>query len=379
VAFKNRIVGLIEMSPKELKANPKNWRVHPKRQMEGLQGVLSDVGWVDTIMFNEVTEHIVDGHARVELAIREKEEKVPVLIVHLTQEEEEEVLATFDPTSAMAHTNREKLAAILLNLRSGDERVNKLKEAIARTHKLISPAPKFNEPGTVISTDVKRGDVFYVGTHKVMCGSATSEEDVETLIADDEVALTLTDPPYNVNYPYNSYKDNLTPDEYSAFVKAFVTLALSVSPAVIVTVGKKNEKYYYRQFDIEDSTYWNKGYSNTNGIWTKVMLLEPILMLGEKPKGKFLPTDYFDYHTDRFDGLRDKHSCPKPVPLWKDIIMAYTDIGDAVYDGFGGSGTTAVVCENTGRLSYTMEIDPVYCELILQRVESMVGKKRDKV
>jgi hypothetical protein len=119
--FRSRIVGEGELRPSELLDNPKNWRKHPKAQLDALQGLLSEVGWVQRVIVNRTTGHIVDGHARVELARQRKEPTVPVLYVALTEEEEALVLATIDPIGGMAETDQEALAKILEGLSPRDE------------------------------------------------------------------------------------------------------------------------------------------------------------------------------------------------------------------------------------------------------------------
>jgi len=100
--WRNRIVEHAEVDPRTLKANPKNWRTHPRAQQEALSGVLREVGWVQDVIVNKRTGFVVDGHARIELAIAAKE-NVPVKYVDLTEKEEELVLASLDPLTSMGH------------------------------------------------------------------------------------------------------------------------------------------------------------------------------------------------------------------------------------------------------------------------------------
>lgn len=92
------------MAPSELTANPKNWRSHGKAQRAALSGLLGEVGVVQGVVFNKRTGLLVDGHLRVELAVKNGEDTVPVTVVDLSEEEEALVLATLDPIGAMAGT-----------------------------------------------------------------------------------------------------------------------------------------------------------------------------------------------------------------------------------------------------------------------------------
>jgi len=109
----NRIVGHGSERPDQLLANPDNWRIHPREQQSALGAVLDSVGWVQNIVVNRTTGHVVDGHLRVSLAITRDEKAVPVTYVELSEDEERMVLATMDPLSAMAVTDRDALAALI--------------------------------------------------------------------------------------------------------------------------------------------------------------------------------------------------------------------------------------------------------------------------
>lgn len=114
--WNNRIVSTGEMSVEDLHANPKNWRLHPRKQQEALAGTLGEVGVVQGVVFNQRTGRLVDGHLRVDLARRTGQESVPVTIVDLSEEEESLVLATLDPIGSMAAADLEKLEEILADV-----------------------------------------------------------------------------------------------------------------------------------------------------------------------------------------------------------------------------------------------------------------------
>ena len=114
-SWRSRIVGHGEEAPDQLLANPRNWRIHPKAQQDALAGVLSEVGWVQDIIVNQQTGHVVDGHLRVSLALARGEESIPVAFVDLTDEEELLILASFDAISANASTDTSYCRAMRLN------------------------------------------------------------------------------------------------------------------------------------------------------------------------------------------------------------------------------------------------------------------------
>ena len=114
-AWRNRIVGTGEVDAKELLANPRNWRKHSAAQKEALAGVVDKVGWVQDVIINRTTGFIVDGHARVDMALA-RNERVPVVYVELTVEEEALVLASLDPISAMAGTDKDLLGRLVASM-----------------------------------------------------------------------------------------------------------------------------------------------------------------------------------------------------------------------------------------------------------------------
>lgn len=162
--WKNRIVGYEERSPLELKANPKNWRLHPKAQITALQDVLGEVGLVQNVIFNKRTGLMIDGHLRVELALKEKQKTVPVTIVDLSEEEEALILATLDPLSAMAAANHEQLSDLLGQIGEKGDGVQRLLVQLGKGESisLDGPAIQTDEPMRTFAfnlTEEKAGDV----------------------------------------------------------------------------------------------------------------------------------------------------------------------------------------------------------------------------
>jgi len=129
-SFKSRIVGHGEEAPDQLLANCKNWRIHPDRQQAALEGVLEEVGWVQSVMVNRKTGNIVDGHLRVMLAMRHGDKTIPVVYVELTRREEDIILATFDPVSALAGLDNEKLAELVAGIDTDNEKVRDLLDGL---------------------------------------------------------------------------------------------------------------------------------------------------------------------------------------------------------------------------------------------------------
>lgn len=130
--WRNRITGEGVEEAGQLLANPLNWRIHPQFQQEALAGILSEVGWVQRVIVNTRTGHVVDGHLRVHLALQQGESTpVPVIYVDLDEEEERKILATLDPISTFAAADQEKLNELLAEVSTDNEAVQKLLDELA--------------------------------------------------------------------------------------------------------------------------------------------------------------------------------------------------------------------------------------------------------
>ena len=180
--YANRIVGSGIMNPADIKANPQNWRKHPASQGKALDEVLGSVGWIQEVIINKTTGNLIDGHLRVETALKNKETEIPVKYVELTEDEERIALATFDPISAMAEQDAEMLKQLLADIESEDVDMTQffgedVLPKIEHTEEELEAVP---EVPKVAKT--KRGDMYKLGEHVLMCGDSTLAEDVAKLM-----------------------------------------------------------------------------------------------------------------------------------------------------------------------------------------------------
>lgn len=197
--WRSRIVGHGAEAPDQLLANPRNWRIHPKAQQDALAGLLTQVGWVQDIIVNQRTGHVIDGHLRVSLAISRGEQEVPVVYVDLDPAEEGLVLASLDPLAAMAGVDSDALRALLSEVAAEDSALQAMLDAIPKAPKggLVDPdaVPELSE-----QPYVQRGEIYVLGRHRLMCGDSTDAGDVARLLGGAKPALMVTDPPYGVEY-----------------------------------------------------------------------------------------------------------------------------------------------------------------------------------
>lgn len=123
--YKHRIVGHDVVNPQSLLANPLNYRIHSLFQQNTLHTILEEVGYVQSVIVNTTTQHIVDGHLRVHLALSHQE-SVPVTYVELTEDEEKRILATFDPISQLAQIDQQKFAELINDVKEFDASISSI-------------------------------------------------------------------------------------------------------------------------------------------------------------------------------------------------------------------------------------------------------------
>jgi 16S rRNA G966 N2-methylase RsmD len=232
-----------------------------------------------------------------------------------------------------------------------------------------------------LETTVVLGDVYQLGNHRLMCGDSTKIEDVEKLMNGDKADMVFTDPPYNLGYEYKTYKDDKTGDEYRDFCTNWFNILKIVSNQnIIITTGKQNMGMWFGIADPEEVAVWIHKNGVSGGRVSNLSLYEPIFFYGKYDRNS-RPSNLFEYELKRQDtGKTGKeHSCPKQLDLIGDIVKNYSQGGDLLLDVFGGSGTTLIACEQTNRRCYMMELDPHYCQVIIDRWEKLTGNKSIKL
>ena len=252
---------------------------------------------------------------------------------------------------------------------------------------LIVPDMDLDEaPEVPKEPETKPGDLYEIGKHRLLCGDATNLDDYKKLFGKERAHLVFTDPPYNVNYEGGTLdkltikNDNMEPDDFRQFLAAFyLATRLHCHPgAAIYVCHADGEGLSFREALI--ATKWKFAQCL---IWVKSKFTiarqdyqyqhEPILY-GWNPSGPH-----------RFHGGRNKstvwnfdkprankvHPTMKPIELVQFAIENSSEAGELVFDGFGGSGTTMVAAEATGRKARLLELDPIYCDVIVERMRQL--------
>ena len=218
----------------------------------------------------------------------------------------------------------------------------------------------------------KLGEIYQLGQHRLMCGDALVKDNVEELLNYTKVDMVLTDPPYNVGYKYNSYDDNKSEEEYKAFCTQWFQICEAESKFIVITPGTVNLAMWATIKPWRSVAPWIKRNATNNGEISNLRIWEPIIFYGMTPHRR--PTDLFE-HNIIILPKAVKHSCPKPVSLYQDIIRSFQ--ANTILDIFGGSGTTLIACEKLGKTCFMMEIDPNYTDIIRKRYAKLMGEEKE--
>jgi len=412
----------------QLLANPANWRTHPSRQREALRGSLDTVGWIQTILVNRITGHVVDGHARVEEAISRGEPTVPVLYVELDPDEEALVLATLDPIAAMATTDEASLAALLSEIHVDDAGLQALLAQLAPpTTGLVDP-DEIPEPPAIPTT--KPGDLWVLGDHRLLCGDAGSAADVDRLLDGAEVALVVTDPPYNVRVEPRSNNaiaaglSSFRPSHHQGFDAARVPTKAHPTDRRLRAKDRALANDYLTDAAYADllgawfgnlarvlrpggAFYIWGGYANVANYppalaAAGLYFSQAIIWIKEHPV--LTRKDFMGNHEWCFYGWREGaahrfygppnipdtwpvkkvnpnamvHLTEKPVELARRAIEYSSQGGDVVLDLFAGSGSTLIAAEQTHRRASLLELDPLYCDVVVERWQAFTGRTAER-
>jgi len=435
--WRSRIVDRGEASPAALVANPKNWRGHPPAQQAALAGLLDQVGWVQDVVVNRRTGHLVDGHLRVELARARGEAAIPVVYVDLDESEEALVLASLDPLAGMATADPGKLEALLREASVNDASLRAMLDDLAQRSGIgADPKDGLTDPDDVPeppeTPTTQRGDLWILGDHRLLCGDSGSAVDLDRLLDGGPVHLGNLDPPYNVKVEPRS--NNAIAAGLSSFQGTMHHQAADLNR------HPEKSKPTHRRMRAKDRPLANDfmsdqdfakclrawfgnlarvllpgrgfyiwgGYSNLGNYPSALAesglyFSQAIIWVKEHPV--LTRKDFMGNFELAFYGWREGaahwfapginnatdvwsvkkvspqkmvHLTEKPVELAA-LAMKYSSRpGETVLDLFGGSGSTLIGAEQMGRKARLIEIDPLYTDVIVARWEQFTGKKANR-
>ena len=364
-----------------------NARTHSAEQILKLRSSLREFGFVNPIIIDREF-NVIAGHGRLMAAKEEGIEEVPCVFVDYLTDAQKKAYILADNRMAMDAGWDDELLKIemeeLQNLGYDLEFTGFDEKELADLFGVDDKEVKEDEFDLTAALEkasfVERGDVWFVGKHKLMCGDATSSEDVAKLMEDKKANLILTDPPYNVAFKssdgltiQNDSMDNN--DFYEFLYLSFKNMAdhLENGGAAYVfhadTEGLNFRKAFIDAgFHLAGCCIWVKDslvLGRSDYQWQHEPVLYGFLQNGKHP-----------WYSDRkqttiwnFDKPKknSNHPTSKPLDLLAYPISNSTQANAIVIDTFGGSGSTLMACEQMNRICYTMELDEKYASVILRR------------
>jgi len=403
--WQNRIIGHGEEQADQLLANPKNWRIHPKAQQEALAGALDQVGWVQSVIVNRTTGHLVDGHLRVELALSRDDATVPVAYVELTPEEEALVLASLDPISAMAARDDEKLRQLLAEVEFDNDALADAIEALAPPE-----LPIISDPDDVPEVDdsdvyVKRGEVWRLGDHRILCGDSTDPDAVGRLFGTEEADVMWTDPPYGV--AYQTPEKMLVGDKYASHrrkdglrvanddlgreeTRDLIVAAFRVAPM------KPGAPFYVASPSGDMETVFREALSEAGWLLRQHLVwVKDQFVFGRQdyqPRHETILYGWIEGAAHPWLGGRslttvievprpkksEEHPTMKPVELVAHCLQNSAKRGALVFEPFSGSGSTIIAAEQLGLRCYAIELEPRYAQVAIERWQNATGRKAER-
>lgn len=391
-----------EMNLNELKPANYNPRVQLAKSdpaYKKLKRSIETYGFIEPLIYNEQTGNIVGGHQRYQVLTDMGVEKTMVSIINVNEEEEKALNVALNKIEG--GWDEKGLIALLKELQetddfelsgfSEDELLALLLEDEQETKEKKEKSEQTPEEEEL---KAKTGQVWKLGRHRLMVGDSTSKEDVAKLMGGEKADLIVTDPPYNVNYEGGTgmkiQNDHMGDAQFYQFLlDAYTRMEESARDgAAIYVFHADSEGYNFRKALIDAGFTFD-----TCCMWVKQSLVmgrqdyhwihEPVLYGYKNKKPKF----YGGKHQStiwKFNKPQknDIHPTMKPIDLICYPILMSTpeptpEKTPIVLDLFGGSGSTIMAAEKTGRTGYSMELDPVYANRIIKRYEDETGNKAE--
>ena len=377
-------------------------------EYEKLKNSIKTFGYVEPLVWNKRTGTLVSGHQRLAVLKEEGFEEVEVSVVDLPLEQEKALNLALN--KIRGDWDEEKLASLIEELSKTPEfdmgltgfDAPEISELLDRCSEPIDIGETSEDPEKIENPITQPGDLIELGKHRILCGDSSKKEDIEKLLNGKKLGLLWTDPPYSVNFgsaclplkdkSKTSSKwrrianDNLPQKDYESWLEKDLT---NVSDHF-----QEGAAFYiwngHRQFSHMEEVLLRLGFKVSCVItWKKERFVLVInndynqqtefCLYGWKEKNGshrwYGPNNESTFWEITRDPISDnQHPTQKPVELAARAIRNSSKRGDIVLDTFLGSGTTLIAAESLERICYGMELDPRYCDGIVRRYITFVGK-----
>lgn len=382
--WQNRIVGYGEEAPEDLLANALNFRIHPKAQQDALLDTINEVGFVDEVIVNRRTNNMVNGHLRVTLAMRTGQASIPVKYIDVSEAEERVILATFDPISALATTDAQKLDELLHEVSTGSAAIQQMLDDMAESAGLYLDKPngaggdEFDATPQEGPTRTQLGDLWQLGEHRLLVGDCTIAENVERLMDGARANAVVTDPPYGIAHDtdYTRFSGSGTidiPAEKRNTHAPITSDATPFDPSPLLgfeTVILWGANCYSNRLPLGSFLVWDKRHADG----TKNVLSDAEIGWLNRGHGAYIFSHVWDGVVRASERGKTLHPTQKPVALFE-WCLGRVSAAAVVFDPYAGSGPCLIACERLGRKCYGCEISEKYADIVLRRWEAETGQE----
>jgi len=387
---------LVDVS--KLKPHPKNRNKHPESQIERLAKILKYQGLRAPIVVSRLSGKIVKGHGTLQAIKHNGWDKAPVVMQDFEDNDQEWLFVQSDNAIAMwAELDLQGINQDLGELGPFDIDLVGIKDFT------VTPEEKpYGDEEAVPAlrpTDIKHGDLFVMGDHRLMCGDSTDAAQVEMLMNQEKADMVFTDPPYGVSYEDSLGRkiknDDLTDDKLRVFLEKAFKNAVRFCQQDCAWFVWHADRYTCEFVEalknaglrVRQQIIWAKGEGREGTAEVAApaiggahfrFLHEPCwyASLGKPFNAKDRKTTTIWTVSRPTTGT--VHPTQKPIPLIEIAFVNSSPDRSKILDLFGGSGSTLIACEKTNRKCFMMELDSQYCQTIVDRWEQYTGKKAVK-
>ena len=387
---------LIRLKLKEIVLYKRNAKIHTESQIAKIRESIIKFGYKDPIAVDE-NNLILEGHGRL-LALYQidttGDKEVSVLqITDLTESEKKAYRIAHNKLNMETGFDVEILKEEFYELEDTDNfndtgfETNEITEMWDSDKEIVEDKVDVNAYERAKSkTKIKQGEIYLLGNHRLMCGDSTESQQVDKLMNGKKADMVFTDPPYNINMSPASVardllkldNDNLSDEDFETFLlKALKCQKDNCKGEMFICCDWRKYHIFKKCVEecgdeVKNLIVWNKMKlaQNLNKI---AFVHEFIIYTG------YMGTPTKDINV--WDCKREyssEHLTPKPLELISRALKLSSNSGDIVLDLFGGSGSTLIACEQLERKCYMSEIDPVYCQVIIDRWEKFTNKEAIK-
>lgn len=410
---------IMERSIAGLRPYAGNARTHSKKQIRQIADSIQRFGFSNPVLVSDDGE-IIAGHGRVAAAKLLGMAGVPTIALsHLSAVERRAYVLADNKLALNAGWDREILAIELQGLIELDFNLSVTGFSLAEVDFVLDEAASSDPDGADAVEDAipaasdhpvsRRGDLWLLGRHKLICGDARDSNDYALLMGADRADLVFTDPPYNVpidghvsglgkvrHREFSFASGEMSESQFTAFLTGALTATASVMRDGAIAYVCMDWRHMGELLaagraaftELKNLIVWNKTNGGMGAFYRSKHELIFVFKAGTgEHTNSFGLGDTGRYRTNVWDyagissmsATRDAelamHPTVKPVALVADAIRDCSKRGELVLDAFGGSGSTLVAAEKTGRRARLIEYDPLYCDTIARRWEALTGKQ----